>query len=65
MGQKRLGLPQPDPRCQAIPEALERVIRAGLAGKPEDRPGMPEFVEYTGDPHAPQKARTTTFPLSA
>jgi hypothetical protein len=28
-------------------------------------PGMPEFVEYTGEPHVPQKARTTTFPLSA
>lgn len=26
---------------------------------------MPEFVEYMGDPHAPQKARTTMFPLLA
>lgn len=28
-------------------------------------PGIPEFVEYTGDPQAPQKAHTTRFPLSA
>jgi serine/threonine protein kinase len=42
--QKLQGLPDPDARCEAIPEALERVIRAGLAGKPEARPGMPDFV---------------------
>lgn len=41
---KLQGLPDPDPRCQAIPEALERVIRASLAGRPEARPGMAEFV---------------------
>lgn len=28
-------------------------------------PGMPEFVEYTGAPQAPQNARATRFPLSA
>jgi serine/threonine protein kinase len=42
--QKRQGLADPDPRCKAIPEALERIIRAGLAGKAGDRPGMADFV---------------------
>lgn len=41
---KSLGLPIPDPCCRMIPEPLERVIRAGLAGRSEDRPGMAEFV---------------------
>lgn len=42
--QKLQGLPDPDPRCRAIPETLERVIRAGLEGKPRDRPSMHDFV---------------------
>lgn len=42
--QKLKGLRDPDPRCKAMPEALERIIRAGLAGKPADRPNMADFV---------------------
>ena len=44
LSQKLRGLPDPDVRCKAIPEVLERIIRAGLAGKPEDRPDMADFV---------------------
>jgi|GEM_PF-6490684 len=44
MYQKLQGLPDPDPRCKAIPEALERVIRAGLAGRPDRRPRVTDFV---------------------
>ena len=42
--QKLQGLPDPDPHCQAIPEALEQIIRSGLAGKPEDRPSLVDFA---------------------
>ncbi|QDU21759.1 serine/threonine-protein kinase [Urbifossiella limnaea] len=44
--QKLQGLPDPDPepRLRAVPEALERVIRAGMAGRPENRPSMAEFA---------------------
>ncbi len=38
------GLPDPDPRCAVMPEALERVVRAGLAARPERRPALREFV---------------------
>lgn len=38
------GLPKPDPRCAGLPEPLERVLRAGLAAAPEDRPALGEFV---------------------
>jgi serine/threonine protein kinase len=38
------GLSEPDPRCRALPEPLERVIRAGLAASSERRPGLREFV---------------------
>lgn len=38
------GLPNPDPRCQGIPEPLERVLRQGLAARPEDRPALSSFV---------------------
>src|SRR5262249_22488280 len=42
--QKLQGLPEPDLRCKAIPEPLERIIRAGMAAKPADRPGIVNFV---------------------
>jgi serine/threonine protein kinase len=38
------GLPDPDPRCQELPEPLERVIRAGLTAEPARRPAPREFV---------------------
>ena len=38
------GLPDPDPRCDGLPQPLERVIRAGLAASPDRRPGLREFV---------------------
>ncbi|MCI0463644.1 MAG: serine/threonine-protein kinase [Gemmataceae bacterium] len=38
------GLPDPDARCVGMPEALERVIRAGLAPAPEARPPLAEFA---------------------
>jgi serine/threonine protein kinase len=42
--QIRRGLPDPDPRCAAIPEQLERVIRAGLAPDAARRPDLKDFV---------------------
>ncbi len=38
------GLPQGDPRCAGMPEAIERIIRAGLTAQPELRPGLKDFV---------------------
>jgi serine/threonine protein kinase len=38
------GLPDPEPRCAALPAALEGVIRAGLAPDPAVRPGLAEFA---------------------
>jgi serine/threonine protein kinase len=38
------GLPVADPRCQCLPEPVERIVRAGLASKPELRPSMPDFL---------------------
>ena len=38
------GLPDPDPRCDGLPEPLERVIRAGLTASADRRPGLKEFV---------------------
>jgi hypothetical protein len=38
------GLPDPDPRCAAMPEGLERVIRSALAADPARRPGLAEFA---------------------
>jgi serine/threonine protein kinase len=38
------GLPVPDPRCRALPEPLERIIRAGLTSDPEQRPSLKDFV---------------------
>lgn len=42
--QKCLGLIDPDPRCNSIPEPLERIIRAGLMAEPEKRPKLDDFV---------------------
>jgi serine/threonine protein kinase len=39
----RAGLPEPDPRCAGLPGALERLVRAGLAARPEDRPTLADF----------------------
>ena len=36
--QIRRGLPDPDPRCEGLPEPLERIIRAGLAADPDGGP---------------------------
>jgi hypothetical protein len=38
------GLPDPDPRCAAMPEALERLVRLALAEAPERRPELAAFV---------------------
>ena len=38
------GLPDPDPRCQGLPEAVERLLREALAADPERRPTMAAFV---------------------
>jgi serine/threonine protein kinase len=38
------GLPDPDPRCVGLPELLERIIRAGLAADPGQRPALKEFI---------------------
>jgi hypothetical protein len=45
LSQIQQGLPDPDPRCREMPEAIERVIRAGLAREPNQRPGLKDFVE--------------------
>jgi tRNA A-37 threonylcarbamoyl transferase component Bud32 len=42
--QSARGLPVPDPRCRALPEALEQIIRAGLAADPARRPTLKGFV---------------------
>ncbi len=38
------GLPDPDPRCDVLPEPLERIIRDGLAADPGRRPDLKAFV---------------------
>jgi len=38
------GLPDPDPRCQGMPEPLERLIRDGLAAEPARRPKLDDFI---------------------
>ena len=42
--QTEAGLPPGDPRCAAMPEAIEQIIRAGLTAEPERRPGLRDFV---------------------
>jgi len=36
-----------------------------LEARTNTMPGMPEFLEYTGDPQIGQKPRLTLLPLSA
>jgi serine/threonine protein kinase len=38
------GLPRPDPRCGGMPEALEDLLRAGLAARPADRPALADYA---------------------
>jgi serine/threonine-protein kinase len=38
------GLPQPDPRCETIPPAIEQLIRDGLSAEADQRPGLEQFV---------------------
>src|SRR5262245_45763977 len=38
------GLPDPDPRCARMPEAIERVIRRALVADPVRRSGLAEFA---------------------
>jgi serine/threonine protein kinase len=38
------GLPDPEPRCAALPARLERLIRVGLAADPAHRPALAEFA---------------------
>jgi tRNA A-37 threonylcarbamoyl transferase component Bud32 len=38
------GLPDPDPRCAAMPAGLERVIRSALVPDPARRPALSEFA---------------------
>jgi serine/threonine protein kinase len=40
----RRGLPEAEPRFAAVPERLERIMRAGLAAVPEQRPALATFV---------------------
>jgi serine/threonine protein kinase len=42
--QARLGLPDPDPRCTDFPQALEKLVRRGLAADPSRRPSLREFA---------------------
>jgi serine/threonine-protein kinase len=38
------GLPGHDPRLAVLPAALDELVRAGLAFRPQDRPGLPNFT---------------------
>jgi serine/threonine protein kinase len=38
------GLPRPEPRLAALPAALEEMVRAGLAARPEYRPLLAQFA---------------------
>jgi serine/threonine protein kinase len=39
------GLPQADERFRRVPQALEGIIRAGLAAAQADRPSLPQFID--------------------
>jgi hypothetical protein len=41
----RRGLAEGDPRCAALPAALERLIRRGLAPDPRQRPSLSDFAD--------------------
>jgi serine/threonine protein kinase len=42
---KTLGLTEEDPRFAGVPEALERLVRAGLASGPDKRPRLIDFLD--------------------
>ena len=39
------GLSADDPRFEGLPDAIEQVVRAGLAAKPEQRPALRAFLD--------------------
>jgi serine/threonine protein kinase len=39
------GLPEPDPRCAGMPQAVEQALRAGLAADAARRPPLRQFVD--------------------
>jgi serine/threonine protein kinase len=41
---KLQGMANPDLQCGGMPEPLERIVRAGLAGKADKRPRMADFL---------------------
>src|SRR5262249_38509259 len=45
IGQIHQGLPEPDPRCEGLPQSLERLMRDGLAADPERRPELARFLD--------------------
>jgi hypothetical protein len=45
LDQVHRGLPEPDARCAGLPQALERLIRDGLKGDADRRPGLARFLE--------------------
>jgi serine/threonine protein kinase len=44
VGQAEAGLPQPELRCAGLPGPLERLLRAGLAADPRQRPDLRSFI---------------------
>jgi serine/threonine protein kinase len=71
LGAVARGLPSPDPRCRCLPEALEQVIRSGLAPSAEQRPALRDFVQRLrgslnqslADALAPAPAEPTPAPV--
>ena len=48
MGRIRAGLPRRQPRLRGVPGKVRRVILAGLAPEPGDRPPLAEFMRLRG-----------------
>jgi serine/threonine protein kinase len=44
IAQAKEGLPEPEPRCAIVPAPIERLLRAGLAADPRQRPVLRDFV---------------------
>jgi serine/threonine protein kinase len=44
IAQVERGLPDPEARCACLPRPLERLLRAGLAAEPRQRPRLADFV---------------------
>jgi serine/threonine protein kinase len=67
----RAGLPNPDPRCTGMPEAIEQLLRAGLQAVPERRPTLGTFTtqlratfnQLLADRLAAPPGQTVSFPL--